>query len=1017
MRGSEWRKWDLHLHSPGTKKSDGYKLKSGDIWDEYCRILKGSDVYAFGITDYFSAEGYFRTFAEFDKRSPGSGRVFFPNIELCTNDIVNKNHEHVNVHAIFDPQYPEKIREFLGRLETTKTDSKGRHMMASELSTGADYDGATTTRESIEKAIAETFGSKADRSDHVLLFSAVNNDGIRAARGVKRREVISDELDKLSDGFFGNSESTRYFLSTDRLEAGETTLAKPVISGSDAHSFDDMNQWLGKVVPRDGSIYKQCCWIKAHLTFEGLRQILFEPEGRIYIGEEPPVETRVRERPRRYLKTLRINAVPGYRKRVGSWFQDETIELNKELIAIIGNKGTGKSALTDILGLLGNSHNQKHGPKGEELFSFLNRDKFLKDGCASNFTAEALWYSAPSNKAQLDAMVETERPEQVEYLPQKYLEKICSNIDDDDFRHKLNEVIFEYVPPAERYGTRSVQDLVAFLTAQATEEIATATQELHIRNEEVVALERKRAPGHRKDLEGRLALKEAEVAANLKPPVAPRPSESDPAAAETTAAIQAADARIAELGEAIVLARRDEGSIGQRVEELRQARQAIQRQANALNALATTYKALFEREGLRFDDLVKVALEFSTLDQLVTQLEERLSAIKTALATEEDIDRHLKGAEADAARAASQLCERDRIRMERHTLADRLDQPNRDYQASLLREQEWQARQSALLGSEVDPAEGTLNWLRQELTRVTETYPGQLLEARQRRADASRVIFKKKKGLLSFYNNIKAEIDGEIVSFGADLQDYAIAIDAGLRIEPAFHEEFFNFVSQAARGSFYGAEDGKTRLKEIVQRVTNWQDESAVFGALDEIVRALDEDQRSDGGTGSRLRDIDNQLRKNRDPVVFYDYVFGLGYLQAKYDLKVDGKDLTALSAGERGGLLLIFYLMLDKRDIPLVIDQPEDNLDNKTVYEVLVKFLKRAKQRRQIIIATHNPNLAVVADAEQIIRVFIDKKNQNDFSFAAGAIEDQNINTMVVDILEGTYPAFDNRRLKYRRR
>jgi ActR/RegA family two-component response regulator len=79
--------------------------------------------------------------------------------------------------------------------------------------------------------------------------------------------------------------------------------------------------------------------------------------------------------------------------------------------------------------------------------------------------------------------------------------------------------------------------------------------------------------------------------------------------------------------------------------------------------------------------------------------------------------------------------------------------------------------------------------------------------------------------------------------------------------------------------------------------------------------------------------------------------------------------------------------------------------------------FLKRAKQRRQIIIATHNPNLAVVADAEQIIRVFIDKKNHNDFSFASGAIEDSNINTMVVDILEGTYPAFDNRRLKYRRR
>jgi ABC-type lipoprotein export system ATPase subunit len=91
--------------------------------------------------------------------------------------------------------------------------------------------------------------------------------------------------------------------------------------------------------------------------------------------------------------------------------------------------------------------------------------------------------------------------------------------------------------------------------------------------------------------------------------------------------------------------------------------------------------------------------------------------------------------------------------------------------------------------------------------------------------------------------------------------------------------------------------------------------------------------------------------------------------LRPKYELKVDEKDLSELSPGERGGLLLVFYLMLDRRDIPLIIDQPEDNLDNKSVYEILVKFLMKAKKRRQIIIVTHNPNLAVVADAGQIIR------------------------------------------------
>ncbi len=122
------------------------------------------------------------------------------------------------------------------------------------------------------------------------------------------------------------------------------------------------------------------------------------------------------------------------------------------------------------------------------------------------------------------------------------------------------------------------------------------------------------------------------------------------------------------------------------------------------------------------------------------------------------------------------------------------------------------------------------------------------------------------------------------------------------------------------------------------------------------------------------------------------------------------------LAPGKRGGLLLVFYLMLDRRDIPLIIDQPEDNLDNKSVYEILVKFLLKAKKRHQIIIVTHNPNLAVVADAEQIIHVGIDKKNGNDFDFVSGSIENPVTNALVLDILEGTRPAFDNRRLKYRK-
>ena len=97
-RGSEWRKWDLHFHAPGTKQNDQFRAPDGtQIWDEYCRRLHESDVQAFGITDYFSADCYSAAVTAYRTRYADSPKVFFPNVELRTNDVVNKEQEEVNI--------------------------------------------------------------------------------------------------------------------------------------------------------------------------------------------------------------------------------------------------------------------------------------------------------------------------------------------------------------------------------------------------------------------------------------------------------------------------------------------------------------------------------------------------------------------------------------------------------------------------------------------------------------------------------------------------------------------------------------------------------------------------------------------------------------------------------------------------------------------------------------------------------------------------------------------------------
>ncbi|NJL86295.1 MAG: hypothetical protein HC886_10465 [Leptolyngbyaceae cyanobacterium SM1_1_3] len=109
-----------------------------------------------------------------------------------------------------------------------------------------------------------------------------------------------------------------------------------------------------------------------------------------------------------------------------------------------------------------------------------------------------------------------------------------------------------------------------------------------------------------------------------------------------------------------------------------------------------------------------------------------------------------------------------------------------------------------------------------------------------------------------------------------------------------------------------------------------------------------------------------------------------------------------------------MFYLLIDKDDRPLLIDQPEENLDNQSIYNLLVPAVREAKKRRQIFLVTHNPNLAIVCDADQIIHSSIDKNNGNRVIYQSGVVENPIFNRYALDILEGTQPAFDVRKDTY---
>ena len=121
-------------------------------------------------------------------------------------------------------------------------------------------------------------------------------------------------------------------------------------------------------------------------------------------------------------------------------------------------------------------------------------------------------------------------------------------------------------------------------------------------------------------------------------------------------------------------------------------------------------------------------------------------------------------------------------------------------------------------------------------------------------------------------------------------------------------------------------------------------------------------------------------------------------------------KPITTGSVGQRSTAIL--SLLLSSGDKPLLIDQPEDDLDNRYVYDVVVSLLRRRKFYRQIVIATHNANIPVNGDAELIVA--LGTENQLGTSLCAGSIDRKNVKEYVSAIMEGSEEAFRLRRERY---
>ncbi len=354
-RGSEWRRWDLHIHTPGTLKNDQYEGKTiEEKWDNFYNTIDhyigdGTDplktIEVIGITDYLSIDNYNKVIE--DGRLPESIKLVLPNVELRMVPLAKKY--PVNIHCIFDPAYADSLESrFFSKLKFSFGDSSYSASHDELIRLGRDYQNdKTLSKDSAYivgvnqfvlefSSLKKIFDEDQELREHcIIVVSNSSGDGVSGVvehsayflGDVSQMDATRRAVYQFSDMIFSAKESDIKYFVGDSADDCKTVIQKcgslkPCIHGSDAHSCEKLFE------PNN----KRYCWIKADPTFNGFRQVLYEPKDRVCISPIKP------EMKPDYQVIDRVEILD-------QEFAPTPVYFNDRLTCIIGGKSTGKSLL------------------------------------------------------------------------------------------------------------------------------------------------------------------------------------------------------------------------------------------------------------------------------------------------------------------------------------------------------------------------------------------------------------------------------------------------------------------------------------------------------------------------------------------------------------------------------------------------------------------------------------------------------------------------------------------------
>lgn len=984
-RGSEWRRWEPHIHAPGTVMNN--QFSGPTAWSDYLTALEKATpvIEAIAVTDYYVTDTYEEVLKHKAAGRLPATKLIFPNVELRL-DVATARGGFVNLHLFVspeDPKHVEELQRLLSRLQFNVMKDRFDCTRADLVRLGkkADPDitddhaalayGANQFKVNFQK-LREVFSESDWAKNNILI--AVAGGATDGTSGVREAadQTIRREIEGFAHVIFASSPAQREFWLGQRdLAPDEMRLRygglKPCLHGSDAHKLDDVASPFGD----------RFSWIKGGLEFDALRQACIDPGGRAHVGAEPPASAT----PSQVISGVEIVAAP--------WMTTPVIPLNPGLVAIIGARGSGKTALADMIAAGCDSISDEAWNADEWANpSFLVRARpLVRDG-----KVKVSWAAGEPSVRALDGS-DANGPfsyERVRYLSQQFVEELCSSSGlTDGLLREIERVIFEAHPDDARDGTLDFAELLdhrasrhrlarereAEAVAQISERIGT-----ELEKENLIAT-----------YEGQVAQKKKLVDAYTADRAKLVSAGSEKRAQRHTELAGAANQIRTKLRQfagrrQTFLAMQDE------VKDLRrnQAPEAL-RQAQARHT----------HSGMSAEQWASFLLDYkgpvdNDLAGYVKWVDGETAKLKGTAPAPNDPNTPYFRDDVDLSTLSHAVLEAEMARLEKLVSADK----------------ETQRRYTALSGSiatetaalqtltdKLKDAQGARDRARELLTQREEAY-GRAFDA---------LVAEQ-----SVLEDLYAPLMERLAAASGTLKKLSFSVARVANVEQWAKEAEDGLIDLRKAGAFRGKGTLLQKANEVLKGAWETGDSAAVIAAMAEFRRLYQKDLL-DHSPVAHTDQAEFRAWSKR----FAQWLFSTDHIAIRYGIDYDGVDIRKLSPGTRGIVLLLLYLALDDSDNrPLVIDQPEENLDPKSVFDELVHLFIEAKTHRQVIMVTHNANLVINTDADQIIIADAGPHPHGSLppiSYKSGGLENAEIRKAVCDILEGGEGAFQERARRLR--